>query len=92
MIKGIQRQMVMLRTSESDLFEMAYFVLRSDVGDSDSRSLVDEANHIVLSVCADRRGLKKEKGKRNTARWAFFLLGVMLGALAVAIVFGLARL
>ena len=89
MVKGIQRQMVMVRTSESNLFEMAYFVLRTDSDKTtDPRNMIDEANSIVRSVCADGSHSKKEKRHKKGGRIALFVAGMIFGALcAVAVGF-----
>ncbi len=84
MIKGTQRQMVMVRTSESENFEMAYFVVRSDVGaDKSRKSMIDEANNIVSSVCHSSSGEKKEKRRRVFRRILVFSAGAIFGAAAL---------
>ena len=87
MVKGTQRQMVMVRTSESNLFEMAYFVLRADSDKkTDRRSMIDEANSIVQSVCGDGVRSKKEKRLKKGGKIALFIAGMLFGAVcAVAV-------
>lgn len=88
-VKGTQRQMVMVRTSESNLFEMAYFVLRADSDKkTDRRSMIDEANSIVHSVCADGVRSKEEKRLKKGGRIALFIAGMLFGVLS-AIILGL---
>ena len=89
MLKGIQRQMVEVRTDKSSLFEKAYFVLRDEALQSaNSRNIVDEANKII-SVALENadekvKGLsKKATGRR---RLALFAVGFLCGlGLAVAV-------
>lgn len=83
MVKGTQRQMVMVRTSGSNVFEMAYFVLRAD-GDkrADRQSMIDEANSIVRTVCTDDARKKKEKRLKKGGRIALFVAGMLFGALS----------
>ena len=87
MVKGTQRQMVMVRTSESNVFELAYFVLRADSDRAaDPRSMIDEANSIVRSVCADGAHSKKEKRHKKGGRIALFVAGMLFGALCAFVV------
>ena len=90
MIKGTQRQVVMLRTAESESFEMAYFVVRPDVGvDNKSKSMIDEANEIVSSVCVASSLGKKEKRKQIFRKMLLFLAGAIFGALSLWATLGL---
>ena len=89
MIKGTQRQMVMVRTDESERFEMAYFLLRPDGEGRDERSMIDEANSIVLSVCGNRNALKKEKRRGAFLRILLFSLGAAFGAALLGVILAL---
>ena len=90
MLKGIQRQMVEVRTDKSSLFEKAYFVLRDEALQSaNSRNIVDEANKII-SVALENA---QEKGKRASKkgnvrrRLALFAVGFLCGlGLALTVV------
>lgn len=82
MVKGIQRQMVIVRTSESEIFELAYFVLRADIEQKSSgKSIIAEANSIVSSVCSDGAREKREKRMRKIGRALLFCAGALCGAL-----------
>ncbi len=82
MMKGIQRKMIIVKTDKSDVFETAYFVLRSDADKSRSEALdmLGEANRIVNEGSDDR---KSRRGKRKRfgrfAAFCFFLLGIVFG-------------
>ena len=90
MIKGTQRQMVMVRTEESSQFEMAYFVLRADrVTESERRSMLDEANSIVSAACRDKKDSKRDKMRHMRGRILFFCLGVLCGAVILGAIFAL---
>ena len=90
MIKGTQRQMVMVRTSESESFEMAYFVVRSGVGaEKSEKSMIDEANSIVSSVIGGSSAAKREKRKRAFRRILVFSVGAIFGAVALGITLAL---
>ena len=82
MVKGIQRQMVIVRTTESEIFEMAYFVLRADAKTkSTQKSIISEANSIVSAMCADASKKKREKRKKTLTRALLFGAGSVCGAL-----------
>ncbi len=88
MVKGIQREMVIVRTAESELFEMAYFILRADVQrKSGEKSIIAEANSIVSAVCADGSCDKEEKRRRRRSRALFFFAGAMAGTLVFGAIF-----
>ena len=84
MIKGAQKQMIVLKTAASRYFDEAYFVLRTDLKPSkrDHADLLTEANRI-LKECEGARGGKKQ-GKR-TALW--FALGALSGGMIATAVF-----
>ena len=90
MVKGTQRQMVMVRTDDSECFEMAYFLLRAN-GDEEreKRSMIDEANSIVSSVCGNRNVNKREKVKKAFFRILLFSCGAAFGAAVLWLCFSL---
>ena len=85
MIKGVQRKMIVVKTDNSNVFETAYFVLRSDSdkSKSDAIDMLTEANRIV-NEGNDAKKSKKEKKKRfgRFAAFCIFLLGVVFGTAA----------
>ena len=93
MVKGTQRQMIMVRTPESEMFEMAYLVLRgAGVAEECERSLIDEANSIVSSVFGDGAYKKRERRRQKRKRTMLFLVGAFFGAIALLLsmfVFGI---
>ena len=79
MVKGTQKQMVVLRTHDSRYYEEAYFVLRDGAqtrGESES-SMMAEANRILDESMLMPQPKRK---KQLSRRWAFGI-GVILGAL-----------
>ena len=83
MVKGIQRQMVIVRTTESEIFETAYFVLRADARiKSSGKSIISEANSIVSAVCKDGALERKAKRRKTWGRALLFVGGALSGALA----------
>jgi len=82
MIKGVQRKMIVVKTDNSNVFETAYFVLRSDSdkSKSDAMDMLSEANRIVNEGNESKKQ-KREKKKRfgRFAAFCFFLLGTVFG-------------
>ena len=81
MIKGAQKQMIVLKTATSCYFEEAYFVLKSDIKPrkQDRTDLLTEANRILKESESVRSG-RRRAGKS----WLWFALGLMLGVAATA--------
>ena len=77
MIKGAQKQMIVVRTAASRYFDEAYFVLRGGVNPARGErvDLLAEAQRI-LSECENRRGSTRKKGRA----WLWFILGAAVGA------------
>lgn len=77
MVKGTQKQMVVLRTHDSRYYEEAYFVLRDGAqtrGESES-SMMAEANRILDESML----MPQPKRKRRVPRWWAFAIGVLVG-------------
>ncbi len=79
MVKGIQKQMIMVRTEESSLFEAAYFILRDSVEERTGSDIVAEATKLVTA--ADRGTVKKKRSRVSLyhPRLLFLALGALLG-------------
>lgn len=81
MIKGCQREMIVLQTGESELFESAYFILRRKKTRPLQTDMVAEANRIIaFGSCLHRSKKVKKRG------WLLFLCGAALGAAACALI------
>lgn len=77
MIKGAQKQMIVLRTGDSRYFDEAYFVLRREVKPrrSSRDEMIREANRILAES-----GLDMQPKKRKAWRGAWmFLSGILCG-------------
>ncbi len=74
MLKGCQREMILLQTKESEMFECAYFVLRRGRRGAVRSDMMAEAHRII--------GEGGEAFCRRRVRWGavLFLLGCLLGA------------
>ncbi len=77
MLKGAQKQMIVIRTGDSRFFDEAYFVLRrgAETGKG-RRDLLAEANRILGECEGARRG----SACRRARGIAVFLIGLVAGA------------
>ena len=74
MLKGCQKEMIVLHTTDSPLFEDAFFVLRAGRPSPAHADMIAEANRIVMGG----RGYFL-RGHRGRAVWLFFGAGVLVG-------------
>ena len=74
MLRGCQKQMIVLQTTESPMFETAFFVLRREKEQVGHEDMITEANRIIGNGVAARRRA------RGFSRLLSFLLGVIVGA------------
>ena len=77
MIKGAQKQMIVLRTGNSRYFDEAYFVLRKDVKSKNSNKtdMLREATRIL-----EESEFHPASARKRAHTWLFFLFGILLGA------------
>ena len=73
MIRGCQKEMIVLQTKESALFESAYFVLRRGYGTSARGDMLAESNRIIGE---GRQYLQKRQKWR---KWVPFFCGFLAG-------------
>lgn len=76
MIKGCQREMIVMQTSESALFESAYFILRREKHVCGKQDMLAEANRII-GAGNDYFG---RRGKRSLRALWLFLGGMLCGS------------
>ena len=81
MIKGCQREMIVMQTGESALFESAYFILRRDKRTCQKDDMLAEANRIIGAG----NDYLTRRTKRPARRVWFFLGGVLCGAGTLAL-------
>ena len=79
MVKGCQREMILMQTKDSATFECAYFVLRKGREYQPQEDMVAEANRIL----AREQGRRKRRGGWRSV--LLFLGGVVLGAALFAL-------
>ncbi len=79
MLKGAQKQMIVIRTADSRYFDEAYFVLRREVRtDSHTQNdMIFEANRILRQNEPEK---SNRKGRRIRRGLLLFLGGGILGA------------
>ena len=80
MLKGCQKQMIVLHGTGSEIFEEAYFILKPGRGGSDKTkaAMLLEANRIVEECrTAGRGGVTRRVGLYSVL---IFVAGVVLGA------------
>ena len=75
MLKGCQREMIVLHTTDSPLFEDAFFVLRPEKMRSAHGDMMAEANRIIAGGNGYFARRRAGRGK-----WLYFAAGVLLGA------------
>ena len=75
MIRGAQKKMIVMKTSNSAVFEEAYFVLRRESGDF-NEDMVREANRII----EEGGGKIKPPRKKFPKEWLLFTVGFLSGA------------
>ena len=74
MIKGCQREMIVLQTKESPLFESAYFVVRQGCAHASRTDMLAESNRIV------EEGGGYFLRRRKKLPFLPFLAGFLLGS------------
>lgn len=84
MIKGAQRSMIVVKTSDSTVFEEAYFVIRRGAK-QESVDMVREANRIIESNGGKRRKISKTPIAVAVCTFCF-LGGGVIGGIVTAIV------
>ena len=81
-IRGAQKQMIVIRTGDSRYFDEAYFVLRNKVrtGKDAEREMIREANRILRESEPDA----SLPPKRCAKAFILFLTGILCGGLVAA--------
>ena len=79
MLRGCQREMVMLRTEDSEIFESAWLVLRREKRLPAPDEMLAEANRII-----GLGGGKRLRGARRRYYFLCFFAGALVGVLLFA--------
>ncbi len=82
MIRGIQRQMIMVKTDKSSIFESACFLLRTDIAEkeTDREDMLKEANRIIDENYSHNNRKRCRRGKRIREGIPPFFLGSLCGS------------
>ena len=72
MLKGAQKQMIVVKTAENRFFEEAYFVIRPNAK-ADGEDMVSEA-YKVIDACTDKKREKRDRGAKKSIRFCSILL------------------
>ena len=81
MLRGCQKQMIVLQTPESRLFESAFLVLRRDIDEAGQDDMIAEANRIIGN------GSYAKKRRRTSQIWIPFSVGAVLGVGIFALIY-----
>lgn len=91
MIKGIQKQMIMVRLQDSTSFETAYFVLRDDF-EKKSTDIVAEANLLAKNAFSSAKIKTGESHRGNRlCSLLFFISGLIIGTTIASIIWLILR-
>lgn len=81
MIKGCSRKVVVVKNTDSDLFEEAYFILKPSADAFENADFLAEAKRIIAARTGyARRSRGRERRIRRVKNWLFTLLGALSGA------------
>ena len=84
MVRGCQRQVIVLRGTGSGMFDEAYFILKPEKTELSAQLMITEANRIVEENRL--RGARKSGfGAFVRHRICFFLMGAIVGGGVVAL-------
>lgn len=78
MIKGLERKMMLLKSTNSKYFDEAYFIMKDDISLYDEVEILREAERIMFSAETCKR--IKKTNKRNVVKAVLFsLLSAIIG-------------
>jgi hypothetical protein len=87
MLKGAQKRMIVVRTTDSKLFEEAYFVMRHDACHGGQTDMLQEANRILeMSLRSERRERRPRCLRELLWGAAGLGVGMLLGGGGVGLV------
>lgn len=88
MIRGTQRQMIMVKTDKSSIFESACFLIRPNISEPspNNSDMLREANRIIDENYSSKSRRKHSGGKHIRDNIPTFLLGNLCGALLLGLI------
>ncbi len=78
MIKGLERKIMLLKSTNSKYFDEAYFIMKDDIITCDEGEILREAERIMFSAETCKR-VKRSNKKEAFKILGFSLLGLFLG-------------
>ena len=78
MIKGLERKMMLLKSTNSKYFDEAYLIMKDDISVYDEGEILREAERILFSAETCKR-IKKSNKKRRFKSFLILVLGILLG-------------
>ena len=84
MIRGTQKKMIVVKTTDSLCFEEAYFVVRRECS-AGGGDMVNEANRMIARIEGEKKGRYDSK-KGGLRSLALFLCGCGAGAIVTALI------
>ncbi len=90
MLKGAQKQLIVLRTGSSRYFDEAYFIVRKELrpGRAERRDLLAEANRILRDSLAQREPPRRRRWRPIAGAFLLMLLGALLGVGVTVLILG----
>ena len=90
MVRGCQKKIIYLKNSGSDIFEEAYFVIKSNIRyeEISECDMIEEANRIIEeSFCTEENDRLSKRTLSFIKKTALpFLLGVITGVIIMLII------
>lgn len=86
MVRGIQKEMIMLKTDKGSIFEAVYFLLRSDIPKPSENDILKEANKIVEENQSHKKRKRDERKNKLRCGIPFFIFGTLCGIISTALV------
>ena len=85
MLRGAQKQMIVVKTADSRIFEEAYFVLRKERAERETDILAEASR--IIEGCGNERGKReRSKFKENALFIGSFICGGTFGGVLVGII------
>ena len=93
MIRGVNRQVIVLKPDKSSAFETVYFMLKSDLKKASvlDKDMVREANKIISENYSEKVRRTDKKAKRLFTKAFPFIFGVILGVLLSSVIWIMLR-
>ena len=85
MFKGIGRQVVVLKNTDSDIFEEAIFILR-DGTKASKTDMLTECERIIKNNCTGKIRLKKKSKNKKLFYWGLAIFVLLITVVLLLII------